>query len=128
MKIMRMLLAVLTIVLLAGVALALPPQQSVHEVRNMLTTSPTPVALLDVRTPGEYAGGHIAGSLLYNFNGDDFERKLALLPKNYTYVVYGETNHRSKRAATMMRGMGFSVLHMDGGFKEWKRAGLPVAK
>ncbi|MCG8532184.1 MAG: rhodanese-like domain-containing protein [Desulfovibrionales bacterium] len=102
--------------------------KSVDEAKVILTTSPNPVALLDVRTPDEYAKGHIGGALLFNYKGDDFERKLALLPKHIQYVIYSETNSRSSRAARILKSMGLSVIHMDGGFQEWKRKGYPVVK
>ena len=103
-------------------------RKTVDEAKEFLLTSPNPVALLDVRSAKEYSTGHIRGALLFNYHGDDFERKLSLLPRHFTYVVYSEKNNRSSRTAQKLKGMNFNVIHMDGGLQEWKRKGYPLVK
>ena len=44
--------------------------------------------ILDVRTPGEFAGGHLEGAVNIDFNGDDFEARLSKLDKSKPCVVY----------------------------------------
>ena len=129
MKVTREILMIVVCLAMASLAVAgTLEHQSVHEAHQLLLTSSDQVALLDVRTPGEYVAGHIQGALLFNFNNNDFGRKLSRLPKHFTYVIYGKAGHRSARTARMMKQMGYDVIHMDGGLEEWKRSGFPMVK
>ena len=121
----------LVVVYLAVVSVALAgslERLNVSEVRSFLTTTQKPIVILDVRTPKEYAAGHIRGALLYDYYEEGFERKLSLLPKNATYVVYCAIGVRSLRAAQFLQKKDYNVIHMDGGIKEWKRLEYPVVK
>jgi len=121
----------LVVVYLAVVSVALAgslERRNVSQVRSFLSTTQKPIVILDVRTPKEYAAGHIRGALLYDYYDEGFERKLSLLPKEGTYVVYCATGFRSLRAARFLQKMGNNVIHMDGGIKEWKRLEYPVVK
>lgn len=129
MRYSRKLLLVVVCLAVASVAFAGSLERlSVSEVRSFLTTMQKPIVILDVRTPKEYAAGHIRGALLYNYYEEGFERKLSLLPKNATYVVYCAVGVRSLRAARFLQKMDYNVIHMDGGIKEWKRSKYPVVK
>ena len=123
------LLLVVACLVIASVAFAATLERSsVSEVRSFLMTTQMPIVVLDVRTPEEYAKGHIRGSLLYDYYDVGFEQKLSLLPKNVTYVVYCAVGYRSIRAARFLHKMGNNVVHLDGGIKEWKRMQYPVVK
>jgi rhodanese-related sulfurtransferase len=83
--------------------------------------------LLDVRTPGEFTSGHIAGAINIDFNADEFESKIGQLDKNKQYLVYCRTGHRSSRAVAMMKDKGFkSLKNLDGGLADWIAGNLPV--
>lgn len=85
--------------------------------------------LLDVRTPEEYAEGHLPGAKLLDFKAPDFAAKLEDLPKGNTYLVYCRSGMRSAKAAALMREKGFpAVLNMQGGILEWQKAKLPTSK
>ncbi|MDJ0835486.1 MAG: rhodanese-like domain-containing protein [Acidobacteriota bacterium] len=85
--------------------------------------------LLDVRTPKEYAAGHVKGSKLVNYFDEDFKKKLAEMPKDTTYYVYCRSGGRSGKTLKMMKDMGFQrVYDMSDGMLGWERAGLPVEK
>ncbi len=85
--------------------------------------------ILDVRTPEEFAEGHIKGAINIDFYSPDFKRKLNELDRNKTYLVYCRTGHRSSIAAQMMVELGFKhVYNMNGGILEWKDRGYPVVK
>ena len=85
--------------------------------------------ILDVRTPEEYAAGHIPGALRLDFNSPDFADKAESLPKVATYLVYCRSGARSAKAAAMLREKGFlEVLEIEGGILEWQKDGLPVVK
>ena len=64
--------------------------------------------LIDVRTPAEYAEGHLDGALLLDLNGGDFAAALPDLDPNADYLVYCRSGNRSGQAIAMMnqRGIG----------------------
>lgn len=85
------------------------------------------VITLDVRTPGEFAEGHIEGARLIDFQSGNFENEIAALDKNATYAVYCRSGNRSGQAVKVMQEAGFSnVFNMNGGVIDWSNAGLPL--
>jgi rhodanese-related sulfurtransferase len=85
------------------------------------------VITLDVRTPIEFAEGHIEGARLIDFQSGNFENKIAALDKNATYAVYCRSGNRSGQAVKVMQDAGFTnVFNMNGGVIEWANAGLPL--
>jgi thioredoxin len=80
------------------------------------------VQILDVRTPGEYAGGHIKNTLLANWNdATEFERRISYVDKNKPVYVYCLAGGRSAAAAQKMRATGFeNVYELQGGINAWK--------
>ena len=83
--------------------------------------------LLDVRTPGEYKKGFIAGATLMDIFSDDFDAKLAALDKSKTYYVYCAKGGRSEECSEKMMALGFKrVFDLDGGITGWKDSGLPI--
>lgn len=89
----------------------------------------TNVVVLDIRTPGEFASGHIAGAMNLDFLAGDFSGKLAKLDREKTYVVHCGTGRRSTNCLPQLARLGFTnVVHLDGGFKAWQAAGQPVEK
>ncbi|MCW5555446.1 MAG: rhodanese-like domain-containing protein [Verrucomicrobiae bacterium] len=87
------------------------------------------VVVLDVRTPGEFQAGRIAGAMNIDFRSADFERKLAALDKEQTYLLHCATGNRSVQALPVFKKLEFkSVIHLDGGIRDWQKAGLPVDK
>jgi rhodanese-related sulfurtransferase len=85
--------------------------------------------IIDVRTPDEYASGHIENSVLININGDDFEAKIGELDREGTYLVYCKSGGRSRNAASYMQEQGFQeVYNMVGGIGAWISAGFPTVK
>ena len=83
--------------------------------------------VLDVRTPQEYAGGHLAGARNLDVNAPDFRTRLGTLERNAPYAVYCRSGNRSTTALETMRQMGFTAAyHLGGGIGAWTAAGLPV--
>jgi phage shock protein E len=82
-----------------------------------------PGVLLDVRTPGEYASGHVQESINYDFLGGEFADTL---DKEKTYYLYCASGNRSGHAARMMLDAGFNSAYNVGGFSELAAAGLPT--
>ena len=85
------------------------------------------VITLDVRTPDEFAEGHVEGARLIDFQSGNFENEIAALDKNATYAVYCRSGNRSGQAVKVMQDAGFTnVFNMNGGVIDWANAGLPL--
>lgn len=85
--------------------------------------------VLDIRTPGEFAEGHIAGAVNIDFKAPDFDEELAKLDQNKTYLVHCGSGGRSGMSLAKFRELGFKkIFHLNQGFMEWEAAGLPVEK
>ncbi len=70
--------------------------------------------VIDVRTPSEYAAGHIAGAQNIDVEAADFGSRIATLDKKAPYLVYCHSGRRSGIAATQMAAAGFTDI-ADGG-------------
>ena len=85
--------------------------------------------VLDVRTPAEFAKGHMPSALNMDVNGPDFEKKVAALDKSKTYLVNCASGVRSAKACGKMSHLDFRNLYnLQGGFRAWEKAGKPVEK
>ena len=85
--------------------------------------------ILDVRTPREFAGGHIEGAINLDYNSSGFKDDLNGLDKTKMYLVYCRTARRSRGALDMMRALEFrEVYHLLGGIVRWTSEGLPTTK
>ena len=101
--------------------------------KNLQTMMSVPhknkMLLLDVRTPQEYAEGHVPGAI--NISYDTVKDNLnKLLPyKNKTVVVYCRSGHRAGIAKGILAENGFTkLLHLNGDMNGWYAAKLPVEK
>ncbi|MCB1231177.1 MAG: rhodanese-like domain-containing protein [Verrucomicrobiae bacterium] len=91
--------------------------------------SADPPTVIDVRTPEEFAEGHIEGATMIDFKAADFESKLSKLDRDKTYLIHCRSGKRSTACLPTFEKLGFQhVLHLDGGFNAWQEAGEPVAK
>lgn len=80
----------------------------------------TATVLLDVRTPEEYAEGHIGDARNIDVLSDDFETAaLASLPADKTIAVYCRSGRRSKKAATILAEHGYDVVELETGYLGW---------
>jgi len=83
--------------------------------------------LLDVRTPEEYADGHIPGSYLIPVQ--ELEQRLDEIDRyrDKQVFVYCRSGNRSMTAASLLEENGFTdIVNLGGGIREWQAAGLPV--
>lgn len=85
------------------------------------------VTLLDVRTKGEYANGHIEGAGQLSYYAFDFRQKLLLLPKDRPLYLYCNTGYRSQKAAEILAENGYHLVYnLEHGIMEWDLRNLPV--
>ncbi len=91
----------------------------VNQTRELIDTKPSEeLTILDVRQPSEYEAGHIPGAKLIPL--PNINERLDEIDSNKATVVYCAIGGRSRVAAQMMAGKGFSnVYNLTGGFKAW---------
>jgi rhodanese-related sulfurtransferase len=85
--------------------------------------------LVDVREDSEWAAGHAAGSLHLGKGIIERDIESAVPQKAATLVLYCGGGFRSALAGDAIRRMGYSnVISLDGGWRAYQNAGLPVEK
>jgi rhodanese-related sulfurtransferase len=83
--------------------------------------------VLDVRTPAEYASGHLAQAKNIDVEASGFANRIAALDKNATYAVYCRSGNRSGTALEQMTAAGFThVYDLAGGIGAWQNMGGPM--
>ena len=83
--------------------------------------------VVDVRAPGEYAGGHLQGALLVPL--DSLEEQLERIPRDRPFVVHCQGGYRSSIAASLLERHGIEVAgDLIGGYGAWTAAGQPVVR
>jgi rhodanese-related sulfurtransferase len=114
-------------VLAAWCALAdAPPVAQVSQQALLdMQAQKSPMVLLDVRTPEEFAAGHIAGAV--NIPYDQVAAHLEEIPKDKEVVLYCKSGRRAGVAAETLSANGYTRLgHLDGDMQGWTAAGRPV--
>jgi rhodanese-related sulfurtransferase len=86
------------------------------------------VQLIDVRSAGEYAAGHIAGALNVPINQLRSALPTLVLDPQQTVVAICQTAHRSPPAVRVLKQAGFEARQLRGGMISWNRARFPTAK
>ncbi len=116
---------------------------TVREVGNFLSTLPADfygiqpaaakqmmdtldVFILDVREPAEFKDGRIPGAV--NIPIRDLPKRLGEIPKGKPIIVYCGIGHRGAMALLFLKGQGYNVKSILGGYKAWTGANLPVEK
>jgi rhodanese-related sulfurtransferase len=87
------------------------------------------ILLIDVRTPEEYASGHLENSININFRAGNFKDLIAELDTNQDVYVYCKVGGRSASAARLMEDMGFKKIYdLKGGIIQWEKDGFKKVK
>jgi len=98
-----------------------------HEHWQQGAYSPIPFLFIDVRSPEEYAAGHIRGARLIPLK--ELPRRLAEVPHDQQVYVYCHSGRRSAKAAGLLAGKGYTnIENIVGGIVAWQDAGYPVEK
>ena len=85
--------------------------------------------ILDVRTPEEYAAGHLEGAVLLDFNGGQFAAELPNLDPDAEYVVYCRSGNRAGQAVALMEKAGIANAVNLGSLEQAAKAtGLAVVE
>jgi len=87
------------------------------------------IQLVDVRTPGEYAQGHLKGAININLKQAEFVAQVGkTVDKKQTVYVYCRSGSRSAYASKILSQAGFIVVNLSGGILGWQRAQYPIEK
>ena len=90
---------------------------------------PAGLQILDVRTPEEYADGHLSGSTMIDFYAADFADRIAALDRDTPYLIYCRSGNRSGQTRELMEELGFTdVRDLDGGIVAWADADLTIVR
>ncbi|MCD9623284.1 rhodanese-like domain-containing protein [Rhabdothermincola salaria] len=88
---------------------------------------PSDAVIVDVRTPAEFAEGHVEGAVNIDVQSPDFADAVASLDPGAPTVVYCRSGNRSAAAVAQMAQAGFSDLTDLGSVGEAAEAtGLPI--
>ena len=97
---------------------------SVSEARALMQSTPD-LLIVDVRTPQEYAQGHLNGAI--NIPLSDLPLRISGLDPNRTILVYCQTGVRSAEASSFLVSSGFTrVYNLEGGITAWINSGYPT--
>lgn len=113
--------------LLTGHAVAAPRSTAPQELRQRQAAGEA-VLVIDVRTPGEFAAGHVPGAI--NLPHDAISGNEAVLRgwKEKPVVIYCRSGRRAATAAAVLEKQGFRKLEqLAGDMPGWQAQGGPVA-
>jgi rhodanese-related sulfurtransferase len=100
-------------------------QVSQEALVEMLAHRDGHVLVLDVRTPQEFASGHVPGAV--NIPHDQVASHLGEIPKDGEIVLYCHSGRRVMLAAEELAANGYEKLaHLEGDMRGWQQAGRPV--
>ncbi len=79
------------------------------------------IVLVDVRTPEEFAEGHLDNALNINWFDADFANQFEAVDKDKTIYVYCKMGGRSAKAQEKLQSLGYKhVVNLEGGYDAWK--------
>jgi phage shock protein E len=114
----------------ADVALATPAEPvrvGVSEFAQIVTAPG--VTIVDVRTPQEFAEGHIEGAINIPVELPDFMSQVSQLDPSGTYAVYCRSGNRSQPAVAGMESIGITgIYELESGTVGWAGEGQPLVR
>ncbi|MDO5726869.1 MAG: rhodanese-like domain-containing protein [Bowdeniella nasicola] len=88
-----------------------------------LVTEQEDVTIIDVRTPEEFAGGHLPDAINIDVTASDFGDRIAELDPEGTYAIYCRSGNRSRHAQAQLVQAGFDhTVALRGGINVWDGA------
>ena len=91
------------------------------EATKMIEKNPDMV-VLDIRTPEEFASGHIPASINIDYKAENFESELKKLDRSKSYLMHCRSGRRSTAALDIFSKLGFDhIIHIDDGILGWNK-------
>ena len=110
----------------AGLPLARTEQIDVSELKERIAEDPS-LQVVDVRRPGEYAAGHIAGAVSAPLH--ELAKRAASLDRARPIAVICASGYRSSTATSVLERLGFPrATNVIGGMNAWNAAGYETAR
>jgi rhodanese-related sulfurtransferase len=126
-KILSLAIALLVALVATGCSSSSAIGEKVDPASFLSAASQPGVVILDVRSPEEYAQGHLPEAVNINVEDPGFDTQVAALDPGVTYVLYCRSGRRSAIAAQRMADAGFtSIIDLEGGLAELAAAGATV--
>jgi phage shock protein E len=102
------------------------PDISATELHQRREAGAAPV-VIDVRTPAEYASGHVPGAI--NIPFDQVAQRIAEIDAPQGVALYCMVGPRARKGEAALLAAGYeSVFHLEGGLAAWQAAGLPIER
>ncbi len=103
------------------------PEIAPEDLVVRLKVKPWP-QVVDVRSPAEFAGGHVRGAV--NAPVTALRRRLDAIKLDPARPVVAVclTAHRSVPAVRLLRQLGFDAVQLAGGMRAWRAEKLPEAR
>lgn len=92
--------------------------------QDQFVSTSTSHLLIDVRTPEEFASGHISGAV--NIPVESLQSRLSEVSNAQPIVVYCRSGNRSATASQILEQAGYSNVYDLGGIIDWTAQGFPV--
>ena len=108
---------------------ASPPEITEMSQGDFVENPPDHALVLDVRSDGEFSGGHIPGAI--SIPHDELPNRLEELgnDRSVPIVVYCESGGRAGIAGEALLAAGFSnVFHLTGDMRAWRENGRPTIR
>ncbi len=110
-----------------------PPPKGFHDLKSpkaaVVLKKFGGFVILDIRTPKEFAAGHLKDAKNIDFFADNFAARLDKLDKTKPYLVHCASGGRSGRSMKAFKDKGFTTIyHLSDGYRGWVAAKQPVVK
>jgi rhodanese-related sulfurtransferase len=108
------------------------PVETIKATEALKLQSEKKAIIVDVRDVDEFNEGIVKDAQTISFSSmnekrDEWEKKVANLPKDKTIILYCKVGGRANKVGIELLKKGFKVRNM-GGYDSWKDAGLPIEK
>lgn len=85
--------------------------------------------MIDIRTPQEFAQGHIEGAININYFDKSFLEQVSKFDKTKPIYMYCRSGNRTSSASKKMQDLGFEeIIDLQGGIMNWSRNKLEIVK
>ena len=104
-----------------GVVIKLLPKEFNEKSQNQ--------TIIDIRTPQEFAQGHIEGAVNINYFGRSFLEEVSKFDKKKPIFIYCRSGNRTSSASRKMLNQGFNeVADLQGGIINWAKNKNKIVK